>query len=383
MSGKRRAAALALAATTMLAAGCGSASSHAVAPAAHLSQSLNTSLAIGATTWAVVPMGAPSGANLFWQLFALPGSGSRWVLETPPDIATNGAIAVAASGGLSVVAGVRPSLDLTFSPITSTANGGRSWGAGPPAGALADVPDALAASPDGSQLIALFARGRAARADLSGTSWSTLATERSLAATAAGRACGLTALTAAAYSTAGLALLGGNCSRAGQAGVFAGSAGHWQAAGPALPGSLAGQQTQLLRLARTARGDVALLQAGTGQHADLLAAWTTGHGRWTLSPPFSLHSAQVVSTSFGSDGATGIVLTGGQAETIAGPGSSWQALPKLPSGHTVTLALPAAGQVEALAATGGRLTVWRAAPGAADWAQAQVIKVAIPYGSSS
>ncbi len=383
MTGRRRTAALALAALTMLAAGCGSASSsHAAAPAAPISQSLNTSVAIGPVTWAVIPMGATSGANLFWQLFELPASGGQWSLQTPPDIATNGAIAPAATSGLSLVAGVRPSLDLRFSPITSTGNGGRSWGAGPPAGALADVPDALAAAPSGGTLIALLRSGRAVRADLSGTSWSTLVTERSLATTA-GRACGLTALTAAAYSPAGLPLLGGNCSRSGQAGVFARSTGQWLLAGPALPGALAGQPAQVLRLTRTADGDAALLQAGTGQHAVLLAAWMTGAGKWAVSPAFSLHGAQVVSTSFGSNGAAGVVLTGSSAATVAGPGSSWQALPKVPSGHTVTLALPAAGQVEALAATGGRLTVWRAAPGAGAWTQAQVVKVAVPYGSSS
>ncbi len=382
MSGKRRTAALALAAMTMLAAGCGSASSGAAGPAARIPQSLNTSLAVGRVSWAVVPMGAPSGPNLFWQLFALPSGGSRWALDTPPDIATNGAIALAAPGGLSLVAGVRPSLNLTFSPITSTVNGGRSWGAGPPAGALADIPDALAAAPDGSRLIGLFAGGRAAQADLSGTSWSTLATKRALAATTGGRACGLTALTAAAYSPAGLPLLGGSCSRAGPAGIFAGRAGRWQLAGPALPAALAGQPAQVLRLTRTDQSDVALLQAGTGQRAVLLAAWTAGRGKWTVSPAFRLHGAQVVSASFGSNGAAGVVLTGRRARTIAGPGSSWQALPALPSGRTVTLALPAAGQLDALAATGAKLTVWRAAPGAAAWTRSQVISVPIPYGSS-
>jgi len=57
------------------------------------------------------------------------------VLRTPPDIATNGAIVLAAPGGAgaagkTLVAGVRPSLDLGFSPIAFTADLGRSWAAG-------------------------------------------------------------------------------------------------------------------------------------------------------------------------------------------------------------------------------------------------------------
>jgi hypothetical protein len=37
---------------------------------------------------------------------------------------------------------------------------------------------------------------------------------------------------------------------------------------------------------------------------------------------------------------------------------------------------------EALTAHGGLLSVWQLAPGAAGWKRAQVINVAIPYGSS-
>ena len=78
-----------------------------------------------------------------------------------------------------------------------------------------------------------------------------------------------------------------------------------------------------------------------------------------------------------------MVLSGHRGETLAGPGaSSWQALPPLPSGRTVTLALPAAGTTDVLTVDGSSLTAWRLAPGSATWDRTQTIKVPIQYGSS-
>ena len=88
----------------LLAAGCGSVASRTAAPdaagpAAPAPLSLQTSMQGAGATWATVPMGAASGADLFWQLFVLPAGGSQWLLRTPPDIATNGAIVLAAPSG--------------------------------------------------------------------------------------------------------------------------------------------------------------------------------------------------------------------------------------------------------------------------------------------
>ena len=159
----------------LLAGGCGSVAGRtaAAAPAAPAPLSLRTSVQGAGATWATVPMGAASGADQFWQLFVLPSGGSPWFLRTPPNIATNGAIVLAApdatggsggaggtaggggagatgkTGGETLVAGVRPSLDLGFSPITSTSDQGRNWTTSPPQSGLANVPDALAAAPGG------------------------------------------------------------------------------------------------------------------------------------------------------------------------------------------------------------------------------------------
>jgi hypothetical protein len=384
------AAALAVAA---LAAGCGSVSSQPQAgdSSAPVPFSLATAETGPGATWAAVPMGA-SGPNLFWQLFLLPAGGTRWSLQTPPDIATNGALVLAGQAGQGLITGELPSLDLTFSAITTTPDGGRNWATLPPISGLANVPDALAAAPDG-HLIALGQDQRVSVAGPfgpsgpsgpSGAGWTTLTSKHALAATPAGRSCALTGLTAAAYTPAGSPLLAGACGHAGIAGVFAYTGGSWRPAGPALPASLAGQRVRVLRLSRIGSNDVAVLDAGSGAPASLLAAWTSDGGQhWSLSPVLSPGGSYPVSVSFGSGGATAVVLNGNRGETLAGPGASWRPLPALPPGQSVTLALPAAGTTDALTATGSTLTAWQFTGSPARWVKTQVIKVPIQYGSSS
>ncbi|HYZ53396.1 MAG TPA: hypothetical protein VE733_07820 [Streptosporangiaceae bacterium] len=380
----RAAAALAVA---ILAAGCGSVSSRTEAgnSSAPVPLSLTTAETGPGATWAAVPMGAASGPNLFWQLFLLPAGGTRWSLQTPPDIATNGALILAGQAGQGLITGERPSLYLSFSAIITTHDGGRNWATLPPTSGLADVPDALAAAPDG-HLIALGQDQQvsiAGSAGPSGAGWTTLTSEHALAATPAGRNCALAGLTAAAYTPAGAPLLAGTCAHAGTVGVFADTSGSWRPAGPALPASLAGQRVRVLRLSRTGSSDVALLEVGSGPSASLLSAWTSDGGQhWSLSPALKLGGSHVISVSFGEGGATAIVLNGNRGETLAGPGASWRSLPTLPPGRTVTLALPAAGTADALAADGSTLTAWQLTGGPARWAKTQVIKVPIQYGSS-
>jgi hypothetical protein len=134
------AACLALAA---LATGCGStAGSAATAQPAASVQQLSAATALTSPdggAWATIPMGG-TGPNPFWQLFALPTAGGRWELQTPPAIATNGALILAAQDGpdtQSLVVGIRPSLDLSFSPVTATGDGGRQWTTIPPDAGLA------------------------------------------------------------------------------------------------------------------------------------------------------------------------------------------------------------------------------------------------------
>ena len=214
-------------------------------------------------------------------------------------------------------------------------------------------------------------------------SWTTLATQRSLAATPAGRRCGLQDLTAAAFAPPGTPLLGGSCGRPGTAGIFADTDGTWHAAGPALPAALASQPVQVLRLTSTQSGTVALLAAGTGPAASLLAAWSSDSGgHWALSPPLRLNGAALSSASFGPGDTAAIVLNGSRGEAVAGPGVPWRALPALPPG-TAALAAGPAGGLDALAVDRTKMTAWQLVPGSIAWAKTQVIDVPIQFGSSS
>ncbi len=382
----------------LLAAGCGStpaaSPARAVAPAA---PPLATSFADSAGSgWAVVEMGGSAAQdNNFWELFVRPAGASPWRLATPVGVADNGGLEVAGAGG-SLVTGFRPSQDLTFSPLAATSDDGATWSAsGPVNPGLAAAPDALASGPDG-RLIALTT-GRAAElgtvpgdGEAGGTAWTRLSSAKALAATPAGRACGLTGLTAAAFGSSGAPMLAAGCDRPGNAGIFTDSGGGWHAAGPAVPAALARQDIEVLTLtsygSTADTGLVALLRAGTGPDASVTAAWSgDGGSRWTLSAPLPAGAGQLTSTAVGPGGAVGIILSPGRAETLAGPGASWRALPALPR-WTATLALGPSGQVDAIAARVGTFWDWRLGSGrtgsSTGWTLAQTIKVAIPYGSS-
>jgi hypothetical protein len=339
-------------------------------------------------------MGGPAGsANGFWQLFTRPAGADRWSLVTPPDVADNGGlVATGGAGGASLLVGVRPSQYLAFSPLATSSDTGQSWTPGLLDAALADVPDALAVGASG-RILALLHDGGIDQAPYgaaaAGGQWSQLTTLGALAASAPGRSCGLAAVNAVSFGPNDTPIAAGNCLRRGVAGVFANSGGMWQAAGPTLPAELAGDQVQVLGLARTSGGNGALLLAGT----DLLAAWRDGT-RWTVSAPVPA-AGGIAASGFGPGGSVWVLLGSGRAETLTGAGESWRALPPVPTGTrvlasagttvlkptgTATLAPGVGGGYDALAVSGSVLTVWRLT--AADWAKVQTINVPIQYGSS-
>jgi hypothetical protein len=381
--------ALALAlAVAALAAGCGnSALPTGESPAqvtAPQPPSLNTSLVTAAGTWAVAVMGDSSSQNdSFWQLLVRPAGSTRWKLVTPPGVADNGGLVLVGMDGQTLITGFRPSQDLTYTPLTLTRDGGQAWSATNPLdAALADVPDALGAAPGTGHLLALLANGTVQLAAPGAGSWNTVITRQRLASTPPGRSCGLSGLTAVAFTPSGLPLLAGACSHPGIAGIFTASGGTWHAAGPRLPATLTGQPITVLRLARAGDLTMALLAAGTGTAVSLLTAWSADNGgHWILSPPFRMNGATLTAASFGPAGGAAIVLNGNRGATIAAPATSWRSLPALPPG-TATLAPGPAGGFDALAVHRAMLTIWQLAPGARAWAATQAINVPIQFGSS-
>jgi hypothetical protein len=377
--------AVASAGLAALAAGCGSQTAPSTTPTLQVQTApLSTSLVTPQGTWAVMVMGGSAASeNNFWQLFVRPAGASRWSLVTPPGVADNGGlVATGGTAGTSLVVGVRPSQGLAFSPLASSGDTGKSWTPGLLDAALADVPDAMAVAPSGQTLALLHDGGietAATAAAAAAGQWSPLTTLSALAATAPGRECGLVALNAVTFGPNNVPMAAGSCERRGVTGVFADTGGTWQAAGPVLASGFGGDQVQVLGLAATAGGNAALLLAGS----DLLAAWSDA-GRWTVSAPLAAAAGDeqgVSASGFGPGGSLWVLLGGGRAETVAGPGSSWGALPAVPTGAATLAPGPSAREYDALAVSGSRLTVWRLA--GTGWAKIQVVNVPIEYGSSS
>jgi hypothetical protein len=385
--GRASAAAATAAAAAVLLAGCGAAHAGGSSkPTASLASPLTLSTSASAAKgsgFAVVEMGGSSAQHdNFWEVFTRPAPAGKWTLITPAAVADNGGLVVANAGAGALAAGFLPSQDLKFSPVAASDDAGARWSPSAPVDpGLAQTPDALAAGP-GHVLIALTTSGSAQLGSHLGSAWTSLTSERALARTPAGRACGLTRLTTAALTSGGTALLAGDCTKHGVAGIFGLRGGHWQAAGPALPASMARSQISVLGLSTTGTQTTALLQAGAGSPASVVAAWAAGSGpHWTLSAPLQTGAAGVKSAALWTGGAAGLVLGGNRGDVVAGPGHSWQQLATLPAG-TQTLAAGTPGQYDALVAERSTLTDWQLPRGAASWKVAQTVKVAIPYGSS-
>ena len=133
MSRRWHRAAAVPAVTALLIAGCGSRpASQPARPAAVSPPQLATAITTAAgTSWAIVVMGGSSSQNDdFWQLFARPAGAAKWRQVTPSGVADNGGLVAGVTGAGALVAGFRPSQDLSFSPLAATADSGASWSAG-------------------------------------------------------------------------------------------------------------------------------------------------------------------------------------------------------------------------------------------------------------
>ncbi len=339
-----------------------------------------TSVATSAESWAVVPMAA---SPAFWEVFVRSGNSASWKLVTPPGVADNGGIVVSASGTSSLAVAVRPSQDLLFSPLAATANGGASWSAGPPLdAAVAASPDAFAA--DGANLVALLSDGAVETSADSGTTWSVIAKPGAIAASAAAKGCGgAVRVTSVSFGTTSAQLLaGGTCGTSGTTAMFTYSTpAGWQRS--TLPA--AGQLLRLTAGRALVQGKAGLtaLFGGFGwyAYAPLTGTAQAISGTWTASAALPVSGPVVASGTLALDGAW-VLLPGGRAATIGGPGQQWTLLPPVPEKTTVLAAGPD-GATDALAVSGTTLTVWRLAPKATVWQRVEIATVPIQVGSSS
>jgi hypothetical protein len=383
-------AALAAAAVGAAVAACGSA---AVSPSARPAGaaagaapvSMATSIATTADSWAVLPMAADP---TFWEVFARTGNSGRWQLVTPPGVADNGGLVASAGAAGSLTVAVRPSQDLSFSPLAQTADGGTTWSTGGPINAaVAATPDALAAA--GGNLVALLGNGTIEASADAGASWSVLAKPGAIAASPAARACGgAVRVTAISFGVAsGEVLAGGTCGTSGTTAVFDYSpASGWQRLSLPVPGQLV-RLTDGLALVRGKSG-LSALWRGFGWYAyapladgSPLPALQPSQAAWAQSGPLPASGAITASGTLDFGGAW-VLLPGGRAATVSLTSPQWRWLPAVPAGTSVLASGPD-GAVDALAVSGSTATVWRLALKATAWTKVQAISVPIQYNSSS
>jgi hypothetical protein len=354
--------------------------------------SLATSVETAAGTWAAVPMGhLDQPLNTFWQLFFRPRGSAPWSDRASSlAVATNGGLILATQNGSSLAVGVLPANRLNFSPLLVTAST-RTWSTGDPISSLDPQPDALAID-GGGRALALVGAGGATRVLASPASlrnWQTLATERDLADSAAGRACGLVAVTAVGYA-ATRPLIGASCSRADVVGIFAHQGDTWRLAGSRLPPLAHKGRVDVLGLQPIVGGLCALIsvtvRAVDGGTSTIAACMSDSSMRWMLSR--ALPITQPDSTiSFGPAGPLGVsvlVSSSGHPTRLAllrRPGEAWSFLPTPPAG-TAAVTVGQHGGVDALAENNTTFTDWRFDGASHSWTRAQVMTVAIQFGSS-
>jgi hypothetical protein len=379
------AAAVAIASAGALAA-CGSSASSAgsadgATSASTSASSLATSLSTAKDSWAVVPVSANPA---YWEVLARPTTSATWRLVTPPGVADNDGL-VAASTASSLTVAVRPSQDLLFSPLAATADAGTTWSTeGPLGGGVAASPDALAA--DGSNLLALLSDGAIVASANAGSTWRTLAKQGAIAASPAGRGCGTVAVTSVTFGiTASQIMAAGSCGTSGTTAIFSYQpATGWKRQSLPVAGHFVAMFADETTLVLAKAGLTALWRFGWYAYAPLASAPPVT--AWQRSAPLpvtgAITSGELAGATPTAADRTWVLLPGGRAATIGGPGQQWLLLPPVPAAAKVLASGPN-GAVDALAVSGATLTVWRLPHEATVWTKIQTIAVPVQYGSSS
>ncbi len=387
--------------------GGGSSSGSATKP---LSTPLATSLPSAGGSWALLPAGASSGEEHFWELLHRGAGSSHWSLVTPPGVQDNGGLGIAASGR-TLLAGFLPSYNLHFSPLALTTDGGTTWTPALLPSALTSVPDSLALSAGGTTY-ALLAKGggEIVQSSTPGSGeWRSLTTARALATLPVAHRCGLASIDAIVSTSpqgvlasgsspegvlaggsspevlAGGAspegvLAGGTCTKAGQIGEYAYAHGSWHAAAPPTPPALRGDPSRVISLASTGGTTLTLVDFPAASQNTLLAAWSTDGGhRWTESPPLVMGAREELIAAGPSPHAQTFLLVStphGSRLRIGAPATPWRATPRPPTG-TATVALGGTGEIDALAVHVYSIVDWRLVGTPGVWLRAGTLPVTV------
>jgi hypothetical protein len=323
--------------------------------------------------------------NKFWQaLVEKPGS-SRWSLDTPPGVADNGGLVAASGDGPSVAFGFVASNLLGFSPLAFTDGASKAWTAGVLPTTLTPLPGALSGGPGTGYLALLGSDGTTVVASTTGMSqWTTVATRSSIASSAAGRACGLSALTAVAVAAGGEQLVGGLCSHPGKVGLFERSGRSWVAAAPPLAGGGSNATTSVAAITVLRRGIEVVLTSSGGE---LIGMAETDAAAWRQAGAIALGAGEHVEEISASPerGTVVLVASGTMAaplseRIVALSGAHWRAEGGVPRGAQAVAFM--GSKAAAFLVHDSALTIEAESP-RGSWAIAQHMVVPILYGSSS
>jgi hypothetical protein len=357
-----------------------------------------TPVVIGASTTSLtgssvlIAMGhLKSPSDTFWELFLRRVNSASWALHTPPGVASNGGLALAASPSGLLTVGFLSSAELRFSPLARSTDGGDHWAPGELPSSLTPTPDALAVGPTGETLAIVGTAGRSVLQSLGGLStWKPLTSANELARVAP--SCGVREVTAVAYNAAAQPLLGLDCVHPGQVGILRATAppnsgsSAWSDIG--LPLGVDDGAASVIRLVSTAGGVAGLAQVHSASRVSVVAFWGNGtSAQWSGPTSFPVPpgwSIRATATGGGSGQGLAVLLGSGarrRVDVVAGPGASWTTPPPAPkdaSGVSV-----AGTEVDAFVAAGSHLAVWSWTEGASSWRRTASITVPVPYGSSS
>jgi hypothetical protein len=345
----------------LLLAGCGTRPGGVtLASAAAARIPITTAVTTASASWAVVRTGGRRPGDSFWQLLVRPAHAVRWRLVTPPGVADNAGLVLAPAAGGAMTVAFLPGAQLRFTPLATSTDDGVHWSAGLLPATLAPVPGALAALP-GGRLLAVTRTG-VLESDAGGKAWKSVVRLRALAASAAGRKCGLTALTAVAAGPSGTPVIGGACGRRRSIGVFREATSGWQLLAPGRRAGLRGPVVVLELTTGSGGATTALVGEGSGRRARY--AQVNVAGGVPVSVSLLRPRVRMLTATFVNAGDRWAGVAGGRVVAYAPP-----VLPKRSQGWAFPVSgrLPVSGASAAFG-PGGRLTAFvPAAAGIAVW----------------